>query len=345
MLILDDVLPLGPHPLDLVPAPQVRSVQGIEADLYVPAWGGRHPGIILVNGVVEEGRKYPALVGAAGALARGGYTVLVPELGGQRSLRFRPESVDDLVAAIAAMQRQPEVRSGPVGLYGFSLGGSVALLAAEDPRTRGMIAFVGDLGGYYRLTDIVRAATTGSVPDGERVSLDPVVVYAAITSVIDLIPPGPDQILLQQTLKRGTQEDWLAPFAALQPQQLSPPAQRLLALVQNRDGSRVDALLDALDPSLLTTLDALSPAAHLERLSAPVWALHDRHDPFVPSVESRLLAQDPRGHGQVRLLETTLLTHTEFLDLPKFTPKSALDVYIPNLLRLERFLEEPLARL
>jgi hypothetical protein len=51
-LMLDDVLPLGPHPLELVPAPRERSVERLEADLYAPAWGSRHPGVILVNGAV-----------------------------------------------------------------------------------------------------------------------------------------------------------------------------------------------------------------------------------------------------------------------------------------------------
>ncbi len=346
ILILDDVLPLGPHPLEVVPAPRERSVDGLEADLYAPAWGRRHPGLILVNGAVAEGRKYPPLVGAARAVARAGYAVLVPELGDVRALVVSPASVEDLVKSIGVFRGQPEVSPGPIGLYGFSLGGSLALLAAEDPRTSGQLAFVADLGGYYRLSDMIRAATTQTLPGVSGVvRVDPLVSFIAINSVIQLMSPGADRVLLTETLRRATVEDPLAAFAALRPDQLTPVGRPVLALIQNRDGARADALILRVDPLIRQTIDALSPATHLERIGVPVWVLHDENDPFVPSQESRLLAQDPRGHGQIRLSMTMLLKHTEFLDLPALTPRTALTLYLPNLLRLERFVEEPLATL
>lgn len=346
LLILDDVFPLGPHPLDLTPAPHVRPFSVVEGDLYVPAIGRRHPGIILVNGAVVEGRKYPALVGAATALARAGYAVLVPELGEIRSLRVGGDAVRDLVVSIRGLQAQPEVSRGPVGLFGFSLGGSLALLAAEDPEVSSSIAFVADLGGYYRLADIIQAATTRTVPGARAaVTLDPLVVYTAVKSVIQLLDPGPDRDRLADALASGTAPDWLRPFDGIDPSRLDPPDRALLTLIENRDPARVDGLFQALDPPLRHAIEALSPSSHPDQIQAPVWALHDVNDPFIPSQESQALASDPRLHGRVHLILTSLLKHTEFLDLPRLTPANAVGVYAPNLARIERFVEEPLARL
>lgn len=344
LLVLDAVFPLGPHPLDLLPAPTVRSVAGMEADLYVPAGGGAHPGLLIVNGAVYQGRRYGPLVGAAQAFARAGYTVMVPELGRLRQYVVGPEVVRDTVRAILLLRRQPEVRPGPIGMYGFSVGGSFALLAAEDPRVAGDVAFVGDIAGYNRLPDMVQAVTTGSLPGvGRRVSLDHIVAYTVLESLIAALPPGPDRDLLQQTLDRAPSEHPLKPFDGLSPGRLSLDDRPVLALIQNRDPGRVPALI-AEQPRSVQPLLQVSPALHLERIRAKVWVLHDENDPYVPVEESRELAADPRLRGRVDLSITTILRHTEF-DITKLTPGDLLGTYIPNLHLLERFIAQTLGRL
>jgi pimeloyl-ACP methyl ester carboxylesterase len=344
VLVLNGVFPVGPHPLDLVPPPSVRSISGMEADLYSPVWGGPHPALIIVNGAVDQGRKYPPLVGAAKALARAGYTVLVPELGKLREYIVGPEIVEDLVRSISLMHQQPEVTAGPVGLYGFSIGGSFALLAAEDSRAASSIAFVGDIGGYYRLTDMVQAVTTETIPNtARRVLLNRIVAFTLLNSLIEWLPPGPDRELLHDTLRRSQSTSPVAAFDNLKPEQLSDFGRPVLALIQNRDGTRVLPLVAALPPALQQLLK-LSPESHLERIRARVWVLHDENDPFVPVEEARWLAEDPRLRGTVELSTTTLLKHTEF-DLSKLTTDRLFGTYVPSLMRMERFVEETLAEL
>ena len=50
-----------------------------------------------------------------------------------------------------------------IGIIGFSVGGSVAIQAAADPRLDGKLAFVNAFGSYFDTTDFVRAISTRSL--------------------------------------------------------------------------------------------------------------------------------------------------------------------------------------
>ena len=72
---------------------------GLEADLYDPGGLGRKPGLILLNGVVREGRRYGELVNLARALSRAGFVVMVPDLLSYSRLRLVLDDVDVLARA------------------------------------------------------------------------------------------------------------------------------------------------------------------------------------------------------------------------------------------------------
>ena len=83
----------------------------------------------------------------------------------------------------------------------------------------------------------------------------------------------------------------------------------MLALLQNRDPARVDALLDALPLETRELLDALSPARHLRRTPARLLLVHGRDDPAIPYTESlRLAAAAPE---RSRLALVGLIGHVE----------------------------------
>lgn len=75
------------------------------ADLYAPGEGHPRAGIVLVPGVVAEGKDEPRLTAFARTLARAGFAVLVPEIAGFRELRIHP---DDAVTVADAFRPYPE---------------------------------------------------------------------------------------------------------------------------------------------------------------------------------------------------------------------------------------------
>jgi fermentation-respiration switch protein FrsA (DUF1100 family) len=84
----------------------------------------------------------------------------------------------------------------------------------------------------------------------------------------------------------------------------------VVALLENRDPARVDALIAALPEPTRALLDAVSPVRVVARLRPRLLLVHGRDDPAVPDTESRRLAAaaDPR---RTRLVLVDLVAHIE----------------------------------
>lgn len=303
-------LPHGERLIGLPPADRVEV--GPRVDLYVPK-GGPHPGVVLVLGALREGRRYELLEKTARTLAGCGHAVLVPELGRLRRLVLGPDALDDLVDATLSMPGLPEVRNGPVGLVGFSLGASLALVAAADPRLEGRVACIAAMGGYYRLAGILHAATSGTV------ALESPSVYTVCASLAALLD-DPDRSMIERALEARPE----APVEAL----------RALAAMPQLT-SRLD--------DVATAMSALSPEGVLDRIHVPVFVLHDERDRYVPFSEHVLMREAMRGRRNFRFFSTRLLEHTE----PAAPSSIAALVgdYVPGLWQLARFVRGPLAAL
>jgi len=337
--LLLDVLPGSARPLQwLTPAPITETItfssggRTIIADRYRPGDQARHPALVLVYGALREGRTYAPLAALGRSLARAGYVVLNPDLPDLPDEAVSPASLDGLVAAVDAAAQDSRSAGGGVGLFGFSLGGSLALVAAADPRLAARISVVVDVGGYYRFVDIVQAVTTGSIPDehGHAVPyrIDPVAAATALHTMVRLLPPA-DQALLSE-LENAERTDLTSIPEKIDDSQLTPAGQAALALLRNRDPTQVTALYAGLDPAMREAIaSTMDPAVHAERIRVQVWALHDLSDPFVPSMETRELARDPRLRGRVHATFSDLLQHTEPAPRP-LTPSTLLTSYLPS---------------
>jgi dienelactone hydrolase len=352
--LLLDILPGAPRPLQWTTGAPIEETiqfegggQQIVADRYRPAGGGRHSGLIFAYGALREGRSYAPLVALGRSLARAGYTVLNPDLPDLPNEALTRASLEGLVAAIQLQARDPRGRGDRVGLFGFSLGGSLALVAAADPRVADQVAVVVDVGGYYRFQDMVQALTTGTVPDDHEqpipFSIDPLAAQVALNSMVRLLAPDDQRVLLVALLAHpdAPQEA----LTAVDRRRLSPVGAGVLDLVLNRDPARVGVLYGALDPGLRATIEeTMAPAAHPERIRAQVWALHDQNDPFVPSQQTRRLAQDARLRERAHVTFSTLLEHAELRARP-LTPVNLWSVYLPNGWSLLRYVHGALAAL
>jgi pimeloyl-ACP methyl ester carboxylesterase len=314
-------------------------VEAVNADLYLPA-GKPSPGIVLALGALREGRRYPILESTARAIASCGFAVLVPELGRLRDLILGVDALDDLVDAARTLHDRPGVVSAPVGLIGFSLGGSLALLAAADPRLRDRVACVAAMGSYFRLTDMLDAAVGGfKGPGDEPITLAAPSAYAVAASLVDRLS-GPDRQRLGQIIDRDRGSP-LEALSRVEPTSLGPEGRLVLDLLTNPDRGARAALIENVE-GLAHVMAVLSPEGVIGRIEAPVWVLHDERDRYVPFGQFRVMREAAQGRSNFRFFDIRLLEHTEPVP-PALNPRALFGDYLPGLGRLFMFAHGPVA--
>jgi dienelactone hydrolase len=245
--------------------------QPILADVVIPDQRGKHPVIILAMGVRTLDEDRPVLLGLADTLARLGYLTMWPR---SRAIEAREIFLEDpevFVRSVLYVLERPDVEPRRISLVGFSIGASIALVAAADPRIAAHVHALIFFGGYYRLVDYLTAlATFEVVVEGRRMPWTP--------------------------------HDWAVDLAeqALQHHGLS------------LEDVRHAAWTSQLPPEVVQSLQRVSPDAHLQRLQAKVFILHDVSDAAVPWVESQKLQQalDPALLGAYHI--SNIFEHVQF---------------------------------
>lgn len=296
-----------------------------KADLYRSPEGTR-AGIVLVPGVVPEGKDDSRIVALASTLARLRFAVLVPDLRGVRQYRVRAGDVGEVADAFRYLVSRPElVPQGRAGIAGFSYGAGPVLLAALEPDIRQQVHFLVAVGGYYDLRNIVTYFTTGyyrSQPGGDWQYLppDPYIKWVFTLSNADLVEREEDRKSLREYARASLGHS--GPVVPDLSGQLAADAQALYALLINKDPERVPELIARLPPGILEELQGLNPAAtELSKLQAEVILLHGRSDSMIPYTESIALYRAlPADQAQLFLVDG--LAHVEIQvqrqDIPHF---------------------------
>ncbi len=272
-----------------------RVIAGAPATVVTPAGKGPWPALVFVNGATAQGRFEPHVVRLGLGLARAGFLVVVPDLPGLRKGQITVRTVGALAGVASAVAHDPHARGGRVGFLGVSVGASLALLAAERPALAGHMSAVAGLAPYTNLKGMVRLATTGVYEhDGRlvRYHTGPFLVLALARSLVAGLPPSPARDALQAAVL-GISDNASDPLAELRrdaPVGLGGPAGAAVALIENRDPSRFDALWAALPASLRASARNLSPLYAARRLRFPVYLASSPHDEYFPPGQSRALA-------------------------------------------------------
>jgi acetyl esterase/lipase len=320
-IMLPNLLGAPIRPLDLFSAPPLRSAVAYSstagqpelAELWLPA-GASHErpagAMLLVFGVNNVGRNHPAIVRVAEGLARSGVAVLVPDSRSMLEGRLRADDLDKVIAAFQLLAARPEVDAARVGMVGFSVGGSLALIAAADPRIASRVAWVNAFGAYgdaeSYLASVAAHAYLG--PSGEIVAWQPTALAREVflRLLLDTVADSSDRALLQQRYGKEIASDArVSSDGALRRKLGSEGGRAVYDLITAGTLPEARRAIASLPARTRAFIRAISPVEHLDGLRTRVYLMHEIADHHVPFVESRGLATAIRERGH-------LVTHTEF---------------------------------
>jgi len=269
--------------------PVAYTVERREAtgDLYQPIGRVAEGALVLVAGADRVGKDHPLFVAFASALARAGFTVLVPEIANLRSLRIRR---GDEVLVADAVEWLGTRQGKPVALAGVSYAVGPALLAALDPRVSDRISFVLGIGGFHDLGRVVAGLRN---PYGKW-------LFASANG--DTVDDPADRSTLQAIAARKL-ADLDADVADLF-NRLGPEGRAVYAILDTQDASRAEALVAALPRRLREEIAGLTlKGRDFGRLKAPLILVHGGDDPLIPPEESVALAQAVGEKAELTLIE------------------------------------------
>lgn len=304
------VFPMLPsRPVDWVTQPPVvekvryptRDGQA-NGDLYRPASGGPHPGILVCLGVVPFGVDHPQVPVLGNALARAGFAALLYWSPAMRDFRLDPDDVENIALAYDWLVGQPWVDAARSGLLGTCVGGAFALMAAAHPRIRDRVGFISAYAPYSSMStfarDIASATRACAAGHGDRREpwqVDPLTRKVFVHSLTAWLEPSEAAHLRSAS-------------AAAQAQfgggSLSAGGEAIYALLTARDEQDAEHALRRLSPQMHARLAALSPLEYLEEIQAPlIVLLHDQGDQVIPVGESRRLYAALAGRAGVHYTE------------------------------------------
>ena len=335
-----------PTVLDFRAPPRVSTVMyrtrdgfDLQADVYEPVGADGEAALILVNGVEPAGRKYRPLVDFADGLARSGFVVLVPDALDYSNYRVLPQDVGALVRGFEILSERESVDRDRIGFIGFSMGGSLAMVASADEAIADQVAMVVAVGAYYSLEAMIQAVTTNTVRAGgvnEPYMPDPHVWIVLRNTLLSQVANQADREMLFKLFSLSSPELMREQGQALKLEPIGDQGRRIHALLINRDPDSVGWLASQVREVMPGLFESISPRHHFKNLTVFVALLHDANDPYVPVQESIRAYRALGGSSHARLEMLDVMKHAEIAPLDSSLP-DLIGSYIPGMLRLFTF--------
>jgi acetyl esterase/lipase len=288
-----------------------------------------------MNGATPDGRAHPTVHRLSLALARAGLLVFIPDLPGVAGGELSPETLAQSIAFVEAAAESHEAARGRIALAGVSVGGSLALLSAADPRVQPHLSVVACVAPFGDLAEVMRLATTATYRDGDRLvhhAPPPYLRVGLARSLAAMLPEAPETAALCEELRALDPDSSSAPeLPARAFREAGADAGRLYDLLANSDPARFEHLYSALPAYVRTAVVALSPIHAATTLQTPVEIVTAPRDTYFPVAETRALVA---ALPHVRLTVTSLLAHA--------TPQLSAR-YLAELRRLNGFFVRALA--
>jgi pimeloyl-ACP methyl ester carboxylesterase len=289
------------------------TLSGQAGDLYLPT--DPRAALLMIPGVTPEGRDDPRLIAFAGALARHGFLVFVPELPGlrlQRVSRDDPEAIAAAGEALASCYG-PGV-SPRFAVAAISYAVAPVVIAATMQPGGDQIALIVGIGGYHDVVAAVTYLTTGYYRPGPGQTWrfgtpEPIAKWVFVLASALQVPEPRDRALLSE-IAYARLADPDADVRELEAK-LGTGGRAMIALVRNADPERVPELIAALPESVRRDIEYLDLSRRrLQDLRANLLLIHGRDDPLIPPSESLALAQAmPAGQADVFVVGN--LSHVE----------------------------------
>jgi len=294
-----------------------------EAMLYRPSGAEPKSGVVLIAGVSELGCYHPRLVSLSRALAQSGFLVLTPDIRMLREFKIYPPPFDEISFWLHEVPKLEGARRlRHVGLAGISFSGTLALLAAAQPRNWNLVAYVLGIGCFDDLNRCSRF-WFGAGPVTVGPGYYPTRYYARwvmMLAAVDMLPSPDDREFLETALRN----------LLLQKQVSSPRAG------VTGEGLRWYHLAtmpeDQADPELATRIGSQIAARlypHLgtdqlaHELRCPIFLAHGAYDDLILPEEIRALHQKINEVPSY-LLISPFLTHTHPWEKPlRWTTRTA----------------------
>ena len=277
------------------------------ADVYRLADGEPRAAVLLSLGANETGRDDTSVVNLGHALARAGFVVMFhwsPNLGLHANID--PDEPEKLVQAFQYLEGRDYVDRKRVGLGGFCIGASLALVAASDPRISDRVYFVNAFGPFFDAESLLlQVASRAVVFEGESTRWEPdsLTIRVLANELIETLDnPYDVGILTRHYL--NDQAATQAELAAL-----SVSGRTVADLLDGVQPREADSLYSTLPTSFREDLAKISPSNHVGGLRARLLVMHDRHDQAVPVAESRRLVEATGDRVDVRYTEFLAFDH------------------------------------
>lgn len=168
-------------PLGLItPTPTTEQIElgegqeKIIGDLLIPESEQKNPALIVAMGVRTSEKDKPMLLGFSETLSRLGYVVLWPRLQALENETVKNEQPETFVRSYQYLQERPEVDKDRISFVGFSVGSSIAMVAAENPSINDKVHGFVFFGGYYNIKDYLHSLATKSMTiDNQQIPWEP----------------------------------------------------------------------------------------------------------------------------------------------------------------------------
>ena len=268
------------------------------ADVYRLPDGEPRAAVLLFLGANAAGRDDADVARLGNALARAGYVTMFhwsPTMALQANIDI--SELDNLVWAYQYLAERDYVDRERVGLGGFCVGASFALVASADSRISERVHFVNAFGPYFDAGDLLRQAASRSVIyDGQRSPWEPdsLTLKVLANELIETLE-DPDDV---DTLTRHYLNGQPANPAELEA--LSPPGRTVARLLDGVEPQEAEALYETLPPEFREDLARISPSAHVADIQARLLVMH---------AESRRLVAAMQRRGDVRYTEVLAFDH------------------------------------
>lgn len=244
--------------------------------VYLPRNVKRSAFVIFVPGFTPEGALDPRLVNLARSFAGAGIGVAVPDSETIRERTFSGDDIDLIIDTFRFLQEREYVDQERIGISGFSVAGSYALVAASalgrDP------LFVLSLGGYFDLKELfIQVISERAVYKNEERSWEPDSLSKEVVFNVLARQIGEERAdgLMEKSLSLHEVNDYV----------------------------------ESLPQEFLSRFNDLSPSFTISNLKTRVFLMHDKNDDIIPVEESRKIRDALPQDVPLSYTEFSILRH------------------------------------